>query len=46
VDVPIEAGLPDGTFSNKKSKFEHILEGLTVEDVGIFYWHLYYFMAI
>jgi hypothetical protein len=22
------------------------LEGLTVEDVGIFYWHLYYFMAI
>jgi hypothetical protein len=28
--------LPDGIFSNKKSKFGEILEGLAVEDVGIF----------
>jgi hypothetical protein len=29
--------LPDGLFSNKKSKFGKILEGLAMEDVGIFY---------
>jgi hypothetical protein len=28
--------LPDGTFSNQKSKFGYILEGLVMEDVGIF----------
>jgi hypothetical protein len=42
--------LPDGIFS--KSKFGEILEGLAVEDVGIFmelglfYGHLEYFMDI
>jgi hypothetical protein len=28
--------LPDGIFSNQKSKFGQILEGLAMEDVGIF----------
>jgi hypothetical protein len=33
-------GLPDGIFSNQKSKFGSILEGLEMEDVGIFYLHM------
>jgi hypothetical protein len=33
-------GLPDGFFSNQKSQFGYILEGLAMEDVGIFYGHL------
>jgi hypothetical protein len=28
-------GLPDGKFSNQKSKFGYILEGLVIENVGI-----------
>jgi hypothetical protein len=40
------AGLPDGTFSNQKSQFVYIYEGLCVENVGKFYGHLVYFMAI
>jgi hypothetical protein len=28
--------LPDGIFSNQKSKFGKILEGLETEDFGIF----------
>jgi hypothetical protein len=28
--------LPDGTFLNQKSKFDQILEGLVMQDVGIF----------
>jgi hypothetical protein len=32
--------LPDAFFSNQKSKFGLILEGLAMEDVGIFYGHL------
>jgi hypothetical protein len=31
-----ETGLPDGIFSNQKSQFGLILEGLAIEDVGIF----------
>jgi hypothetical protein len=31
------AGLPDGKFSDQKSQFGKILEGLVMEDVGIFY---------
>jgi hypothetical protein len=38
--------LPDGTFSNQKSKFWSILEGLAMEDVGIIYGHLIFFVAI
>jgi hypothetical protein len=30
-------GLPDSIFSNKKSQFGKILEGVAVEDVGIFF---------
>jgi hypothetical protein len=50
-------GLPDGIFSKPKSRFGQILEGLELENVGIFYGHiirpfvlfhghLVYFMAI
>jgi hypothetical protein len=38
--------LPDGIFSNQKSKFEKFLDGLAMVDVGIFYGHLVYFTAI
>jgi hypothetical protein len=34
-------GLPDGIFSNQKSKFGSFLEGLAMEDVGICYGHLF-----
>jgi hypothetical protein len=30
----------------KKSQFGSILEGLVMEDVGVFYGHLFYFPAI
>jgi hypothetical protein len=39
-------GLPDGLFSNQKSKFGRILVGLAMENLGIFYNHLVYFTAI
>jgi hypothetical protein len=38
--------LTDGIFSNQKSRFGLILEGLAMDDVGMFYGHLVYFMAI
>jgi hypothetical protein len=39
--------LPDSLSSkNKKSQFGYILEGLEMENVGIFYDHLEYFKAI
>jgi hypothetical protein len=31
-----EPGLPDGLFSNQKSKFGYIFDGLAMEEVGIF----------
>jgi hypothetical protein len=39
----VAAWLPDVIFSNKKSKFALILEGLATEDVRIFYVHCEYF---
>jgi hypothetical protein len=39
-------GLPDGIFSNQKYHFGLILEGLAMEDVGIFYGHLVYITVI
>jgi hypothetical protein len=36
----VTAVLPDGLFSNQKSKFGLNLEGPSREDVGIFYVHL------
>jgi hypothetical protein len=33
-------------FQTKKSQFGQILEGLTMENVGIFYGHLEYFTAM
>jgi hypothetical protein len=38
--------LPDGISSNQKSQFGKILEGLAMEDICIFYGHLFYFTAI
>jgi hypothetical protein len=35
-----KSGLPYGIFSNQKNKFGYILEGLKIENVGIFYGHL------
>jgi hypothetical protein len=40
------AGLPDGIFSNQKSKFGYFLKCLAMEDVGIFYGQSVYFTAI
>jgi hypothetical protein len=40
------AGLPDGIFSNKKSQFGQIFEGLVMDVVGIFYVYFVYFTAI
>jgi hypothetical protein len=34
--------LPGGIFKTKKSQFSSILEGLSMEDVGIFYGHFIY----
>jgi hypothetical protein len=42
----LASGLPDGIFSNKKSRFGVILDGLAMEDVGIFCGHLVSFTAI
>jgi hypothetical protein len=39
------AVLPDGIFSNQKSQFGKILEGLRMEKVGIFRAHLEYARA-
>jgi hypothetical protein len=41
-----QAGLPDGLFSNQKSQFGYILEGLAMENLGLFYDHLVYFITI
>jgi hypothetical protein len=38
--LPSKSGLPDGIIFKQKSKFGYILEGLAVDDVGIFYGHL------
>jgi hypothetical protein len=38
--------MPDGIFSNQKSQFGLILEGLTMDDAGIFYGCLVYVTAI
>jgi hypothetical protein len=40
------AGLPDGVFSNQKFQFRSILEGLRMENAGIFYGHLVCFIVI
>jgi hypothetical protein len=46
VSVGLEAGLPDGLFSNQKSQFGQILEGLRWKNVAIFYDPLEYLMDI
>jgi hypothetical protein len=42
----LETGLPDGVFSNKKSRFGYIFGGLAKKNLGIFYDHLVHFTAI
>jgi hypothetical protein len=44
--MPCRAGLPDAIFTNQKSQFGYILEGLGIENVGIFYGNLVHFNAI
>jgi hypothetical protein len=39
-------GLPDGLLSDQKLESGHILESLAMQDVGVFYGHLVYFMDI
>jgi hypothetical protein len=39
-------GLPDGLFSNQKSQFGAIFEGLRLENVEIFFVHFDYFRDI
>jgi hypothetical protein len=43
---PCFTGLPDGLFSNQKSQFGSILDGLAKENLDIFYDHFVYFTAI
>jgi hypothetical protein len=38
--------LPDGLFSNQKSQFGKISEGISINNLGIFYDHFVYFTAI
>jgi hypothetical protein len=38
------SGLPDGLFSNQKSKFGLILDCLAMEDHGIFFGHFCYIL--
>jgi hypothetical protein len=42
----IKPGLPDGLFSNQKSKLGQILEGLAMENLSIFYDYLDFFRDI
>jgi hypothetical protein len=42
----VRLGLPDGFFSYQNYQFVFILEGLGMENVGIFYEHLKYFPAV
>jgi hypothetical protein len=38
--LALPEGLPEGIFSNRKSQFGYILEGLAMEDIGIFHGYL------
>jgi hypothetical protein len=40
------AGLPDGLFSNQKSQFGYIFEGLSLYNLDIFFDHFEYFTDI
>jgi hypothetical protein len=42
----LRTGLPDGIFSNQKYLFGLILESLAMEDIGIFYGHLFFFWSL
>jgi hypothetical protein len=44
--LQLNSGLPDGLFSNQKSQFGYIFEGLRLENVDIFNRHLEYFTDI
>jgi hypothetical protein len=38
-----KSGFPDDNFQFQKSQFWYILEGLGIENAGMFYGHLEYF---
>jgi hypothetical protein len=44
--LPLDAGLPDGIFSNQKFLFGYIFGGHAMEDIGIFYGPLGLFTVI
>jgi hypothetical protein len=46
MEITLQQGCQMVYFQTKKNKFGQILEGLAMEDVGIFYVHLVYFTAI
>jgi hypothetical protein len=46
IETEILPGLPDGIFSNQKSTFLYILEGLALGNFGIYHGYLVYFMSI
>jgi hypothetical protein len=46
MDVLFWTGLPDEIFPGQKSQLGWILEGLEMEDVGLFYGHLIFWMSI
>jgi hypothetical protein len=39
-------GLPDGSFSDQKSRSAYILEGLEMKGISVFYGHLVFFTDI
>jgi hypothetical protein len=45
-DTVLKPGLPDGIFFNQKSQFRSLLEGLSMEDDGVFYGHLVHFQTV
>jgi hypothetical protein len=46
LQIRFAPGLPDGIFSNLKYQCGQISEDLAMEDVGILYGHLVYFVTI
>jgi hypothetical protein len=42
----LSSGLPDGIFANQNSQFRYILEGVRMENVGLFYGNVVPFVAI
>jgi hypothetical protein len=43
--LALDTGLPDGIFANHISQFWYILEGVRMENVGLFYGNVVPFMT-